>query len=364
MPNSSFSMLALLWMWCLFVMPQSSSAQGQKEFAKELKEANLSVYQNAERAVELSTHVYKNAKFIDSKIMALVTLVNAYTALNQIGNALAYATITLDLAESSGNVEYQIWALGLLGEQYQLSHLNDVSREYLDRAEEMILNSNLSKETIAVSRGNIFAIKGNGYKDEIDCDYAIKNYDLAIDSYKSIPNNSVANNNLALVFLEKGNCLLELNNLNLAKKNFQLGHDIAGQNHLEEYIQKATLGLAKIDAREGRYDISKNSAEELLSKIDSTLHPKLKNELYLLLRENYLALENFDKYRFYENKHEKSSEDISELEKEQFQQVLQFVKTQSGPKQNNFSWGKFLLYGLCGLTILIVLFEGYKRVKR
>ncbi|MGO3182663.1 MAG: hypothetical protein ACTIJ9_07510 [Aequorivita sp.] len=345
-------------------MPQQSLAQEEGEFAKELREANISVYQDAERAVELSTYVYKNAKHKNTKIVALVTLVNGYTALNQNGEALEYATKTLELAESSGNVQYQIWALGLLGEQYQLSHLNEISREYLDRADALIQNSNLPKEVMAVSRGNIFAIKGNGYKDEIDCDYAIKNYDLAINSYKVISDNSVAKNNLALVFLEKGNCLLELDNLDLAEKNFHLALDIAEQNQLEEYMQKATLGLSKIDTRKGKYEISKNSLEELLKTIDTTLHPRLKNELYLLLKENYLSLGNLDKYRFYDNKYESSSQDISTLEKDQFQQVLQFVERQPGSKSESFGWKEILLYGLYGFAVVIIFREVFKRIKR
>lgn len=364
MQNSNLSVLALLWLWCLILVPQLSLAQEEKEFAAELKEANLSVYQDAERAVKLSTYVYKNAEQTDTKIVALVTLVNGYTALNQNGEALKYATETLELAEGSGNIEYQIWALGLLGEQYQLSHLNGISREYLDRAEALIQNSNLSKEAIAVSRGNIFAIKGNGYKDEIDCDYAIKNYDLAIDSYKTIPDNTVAKNNLALVFLEKGNCLLELDNLGLAEKNFHLALDISTQNQLEEYKQKATLGLAKIDARKGEYEISKNSVEGLLKTIDTTLHPKLKNELYLLLRENYLALGNLEKYHLYDNKYENSSRDIADLEKDQFQQVLQFVEIQPDSQNKNFGWEEILLYGLCGFAAVIIFWEVFKRIKQ
>lgn len=173
MPIPNFPILTLLWLCFCFLTPKFSPAQEEKEFAKELQEANLSVYQDAEKAVELSTYIYKNAKQTDTRMSALVTLVNGYTALNESGEALKYATRTFELADSSDNVQYKIWALGLLGEQYQLSHLNGISREYLDKAEALIQNSDLSEEAIAVSRGNIFAIKGNGYKDEIDCEYSL-----------------------------------------------------------------------------------------------------------------------------------------------------------------------------------------------
>lgn len=364
MSISNRPILALLWLWCCFLAPQLSQAQEEQEFAKELQEANLSVYQDAEKAVSLSTYIYKNAKQTNTKITALVTLVNGYTALNESGKALKYATKTFELAERSENVQYKIWALGLLGEQYQLSHLNGISREYLDDAEALIQSSDLSEEAVAVSRGNIFAIKGNGYKDEIDCEYAIKNYNLAIDSYKAIPEYSAARNNLALVFLEKGNCLLELNDLELAEKNFLLTLAIAEQNELQEYTQRARFGLAMIKARVGDYESSKTDAEELLDAIDTTLQPKLKNELYLLLRDNYLALDSMDKYHFYNLKYENSALEIDNLEKNQFQQVLQFVGEKPISETKSLGIENILLYALLLLGATIIFWELFKWVKK
>lgn len=63
-------------------------AQAQKEFSAELEEANLSVYRDGKKAVALSTYVYENAKQADTKIFALVTMVNGYTALQQNDAAL------------------------------------------------------------------------------------------------------------------------------------------------------------------------------------------------------------------------------------------------------------------------------------
>lgn len=363
MPISSLRIFVLLLLWGCYLIPQQSLAQKQSEFAAELREANISVYQDAEKAVELSSHIYKNAKYPATKISALVTLVNAYTALNQSGEALKYATKTYKLAEATQNAQYKIWALGLLGEQYQLSHLNGISREYLDSAEVLIQSSDLSEEAIAVSRGNIYAIKGNGYKDEIDCEYAIKNYDLAISSYKSISKFSAARNNLALVFLEKGNCLLELNELELAEKNFLLSLNIAEKNDLEDYTQRAGLGLALIKFRIGDFEASKVTAENLLDEIDSDLQPKLKSEIFLLLRDNYLALGAMEKYQFYNQKYESSAHEIVEIEKDQFQQVLQFVKNQSYMQPQALGLEKIIFYSLLILSVSLVFWELFKMAR-
>lgn len=357
MSKFNFSFLTILFLWYLFLIPHAVIGQNGKQFEKELLEANQSIYQDAERAVDLSKYIFRNADNIDTKIEALVTLVNGYTALNKNGEALRCATKMLELADSTGNIQHRIWSLGLLGEQYQLSHLNGISREYLDRADALIQASGLSIESMAVSRGNIYAIRGNGYKDEIDCDYAIKNYNLAIDSYKAIPEYSAARNNLALVFIEKGNCLLELNNYLEAEENFNWAIEIAKSNQLEEYIQKATSGLAIVDSQKGDFEKSIKSAEELLQARDPTLHAKIKNELYFLLSENYLALGIIDKYKLYNQKYESSTLDIEEVERAQFNQVLHFVKNKNDKIKDHLSLEKILLFFLLGVILIFVSYE-------
>lgn len=361
---NNLPLFALVLLLCCLFTPTLSKAQSPKEFANELEEANLSVYQDPEKAISLSTYVYENATHLDTKIYALVTMVNGYTALNKNGKALKYATKTLELAESSENAQYQIWALGLLGEQYQLCHLNGISREYLDKAEVLIQNSNLSAEAMAVSSGNIFAIKGNGYKDEIDCEYAIKNYDLSIASYRSISENSVTRNNLALVFLEKGNCLLELNDLEQAEADFRKTLAIANQNELEEYKHKASMGIAKIATRQGNYQAAKESAVQILSVIDTTQNSKLKTDLYYLLKENFLALGSEEKYRFYDQKYKNAVKEIEKMESNQLEEVLQFIEENSIETENHLTVVDYLLYLFSTILLAITGWEFFKWARR
>ena len=361
--SKSLFILTIICITCCFVIPQIGIAQSQKEFAKELEEANLNVYQDAAKAVALSTEVYQKAELLETKIYALITMVNGYTALNENGKSLQFASKTWELAKSSGNVQYKIWALGVLAEQYQLSHLNAISREYLDRAENLLESSDLSKEALAVSRGNIYAIKGNGYKDEIDCEYAIKNYDLSIASYQTMPENSVSVNNLALVFLEKGNCLLDLNKLKQAKTNFKKAYSIAIQNELEEYKHWANIGLAKIASQEGNYVAAKDSVAQILNTIDTTQNPKTKTELYLLLKENFLALGDKSNYELYRKKYSNSAKEIEILEERQFENVLQFVEEQPLDTGKSLKVLDYILYGLLVIAMIVSVWQLWIWVK-
>lgn len=362
LPLRKILLTALCALLCSFAV--LVGAQEKKEFSAELEEANLSVYRDAKKAVALSSYVYQNAKNTDTKIFALVTMVNGYTALQQNGKALKYASQTWKLAQRSQNIQYKIWALGLLGEQYQLSHLNGISREYLDKADNLIQHSDLSKEARAVSSGNIYAIKGNGYKDEIDCGYAVKIYDMAIASYQSIPDNPVARNNLALVFLEKGNCMLDLNHLKQAEENFQKAYQLATKNGLQEYRHKAGVGLAKIAWKQGNFRSSKDSLKQLLSVIDTAQNPKIKTEIYYLLKENYLALNLPDQYRKYEQKHNRAANNVKKLGNTQFENVFHFVSTQPLPAENDSTATPYLFYILLLITTVILGRELYRWKKK
>lgn len=360
--KSHFIKIILLVSYLIF--SNLSMAQNNIEFAEELKAANRSIYHDAPKAILISKEIYENAKSTGTKITALITLVNAYNANNQTEKALVYASKTLELADKSDNIQYRIWALGLLGEQYQLSHLHTVSREYLDKAEELLKDSDLSKVDVAVSRGNIFAIKANGYKDEIDCEYAIKNYDLAIASYLSIGEESAAKNNLALVYLEKGNCLLDLQDLAGAENNFLKSLSISKEKKLKDYEQSASLGLATIASKRGRHKVSVDSLRALIKEIDSIRHPKLKQGVYSLLAENYLAMDSLDSYQFFENKRLQILMEINDQEKNQFQQVITFVDQDSLALKNSVKIEEMIFLLLALIIFSILGFEIKKRLKK
>ncbi|MDN6309401.1 MAG: hypothetical protein L0J60_01885, partial [Psychroflexus sp.] len=305
------------------------NAQESQEINDNLEKARLNIYHNPKKAVDLSLSVYEKTTNDDTKITALITLVNGYTALNQNEKALRYTMKAIALARETDNLNNQVRTIGLLGEQYQLYHLNDISRKYLKEAKSLLDQANLAKGKKALSKGNIFAVMGNGYKDEIDCIYAIENYDMAIQSYQeAVTENSGAKNNLALVYLEKGNCLLELDAFAAAEINFKSGLSIAEENQLKEYTQYAKLGLAKIASKNKNYDNAIQNLTSLLHEIDTSFQPIIKNDIYFLLKQNYLAKGALENYNYFKNKYNYSSAEKDQLEKTQFDQVLNFLNRQ------------------------------------
>lgn len=329
----------------------------QEEFKEDLKQAKRYVYENPEKAVKQGEIIYNKATDLDTKISALITLVNGYTTLNDHKTAMNYAVEAKDIAEKSKDIHSQIRTLGLLGEQYQLYHLNSISREYLKQAEKLLSSSNFSKEEMAVSQANIYAVKGNSYKDQIDCLYAIENYNRAISIYKSLPEHTGAQNNLALVYLEKGTCLVDLEDLESASKSFCKAKEIATTNGLIEYINYANLGLAKIEIEKEDYD-SAMKRLLLLKENESLLAlSNIKFQLVELLKENYKHIEDFESYLYTQQKYTTNWNVLVEEENANFEQIWSFIHTLNLEEKSFFSFRKIIIYSLISMFFIIGTYE-------
>lgn len=355
---STYRWLTIVLFLCSFL-----NLNAQDALQKELEQAQLFIYKkNPQKAVNLSLDIYEKATELNTRISTLITLVNAYTALNENDKAMSYAVKAKDIAKESGDIHLQVRTLGLLGEQYQLYHLNSISREYLKKAEKLLNDPSLTREVVTVSHGNIYAVIGNSYKGQIDCKYAIENYDKAITAYKSVPSHLSAQNNLALVYLEKGNCLLETADFKNAEINYNNAKAIASANGLLEYLNYAELGLAKIKTKNKQFQVS---IERLSSLTKDTLSPAQSNvetKTYELLKENHKQLNDTEAYLKVQKKYSESLDQIQEVEDSNFQQILSFIQNTTFDKKPNGLIRKIIIYILGGLLILISAYEFKRRV--
>lgn len=332
--------------------------KAQDTLQKELEQAQIFIYQkNPQEAVNLGLSIYEKATELDTKITTLITLVNGYTALNENEKAMSCAVKAKGLAKQSGDIHLQVRALGLLGEQYQIYHLNSISRQYLKEAEKLLNDPSLTREEVAVSHGNIYAVIGNSYKSQIDCKYAIENYDKAITAYKSVPKHSSAQNNLALAYLEKGNCLIETGDFKNAEINYKKAKNIASSNGLLEYLNYAELGLAKVEAKNRQFQSSIERLSELIQDTLSVVPSNIQIETYTLLKENYKQVKDREAYLLVQKNYAKSFERINEIEESNFQQILNFIHHTTFEKKSITSTRSIIIYILGGLLILISVYE-------
>lgn len=350
------SLLFILLLLPGFLIAQTAPAENETNRALKIREANKCLYSEPQKAINLSYEVFKETADYELKITALAIIINGYSSLHEVGKALEYSEEAMKIAQKSNSIPHQIWALGLMGEQYQVGGQNTISRELLDRAKDLIASADFSEESGALALGNIYAIIGNGYKDEIDCKYAIQNYNKAIDAYKPYLHNSAAKNNLALVYLEKGDCLLELNTAGRAKEYYQKAILISEESDLQEYLQRGKTALAKAESRLNNFEISSALASDLLN--EAHLPVELKNKVYRTLATNGLNTGDLESFKKYETEFIQTSKELNSIKNRVYEQVLDFMENNQPEKnrsKNNYLYG--LLIPFAGIGIFELFYK-------
>ena len=257
------------------------------------------VYFDPQKAIEMADQIIKNSNDKNDQITARLIKTNAYTSLDDSYNSLKYAFETYDYVKKEKDIFNEARILGRLGELFQGYGFNTQSREYLDESVNLISSNAFPSEKKAMYFGNIYGIKGNGYKDDLDCDFAIKYYDKAIKAYKNSESNQSILNNLALVYIEKSNCLIDQHQVDSAKIYLNEAMEVVQKNNLEEYDQSAKISLAKIYQYEKDYHKSNSLLINVLNDIQSSRPLQVSSEIYKLLAQNSFELKDFEAYKKY-----------------------------------------------------------------
>lgn len=259
--------------------------------------AKMLTYSNPEQAAKDGLTVFNNAKGNDSlQIQALLIVANAHFAQRNSFEGKQYATQALQLAEGSKDYASEVKVYGLLGNHYQIIRMNEKARFYLNKAEE-IINRHPLPQQLSYIKGNIFAIKGNSYKEELDCDFAIEYFDKAIHEFKNTSHVSGLIN-LRLVQIQKGFCLLQKDMMPEAEAIFTealgtMPQDMAGA------ARDARTGLAKAYYAKRQFKEAVAILQEALRQLEQSGSKEDRGDIYQNLSASYARLNDFDNYTRY-----------------------------------------------------------------
>ncbi|WP_314059556.1 hypothetical protein [Empedobacter brevis] len=284
----------LFYLFFILVIPVLSAQK-----VDSIRTAYDYVYFDPKKAIELADQIIKNSTDKNDQITARLIKTNAYSSLDDGYNSLKYAYETYDYVKKEKDTFNEARILGRLGELFQGYGFNTQSREYLDQSTKLILSKTFPEEKKAMYLGNIYGIKGNGYKDDLDCDFALKYYNKAIKAYQKSESNQSILNNLALVYIEKSNCLIDKHLLDSAKIYLNDAMEVIDKNKLEEYDQSAKISLARIYQYEKEYHNSNKLLNEVLKDIQSSQPLQVSNQIYKLLAQNSFELRDFESYKTY-----------------------------------------------------------------
>jgi tetratricopeptide (TPR) repeat protein len=356
----------ILW-FCLLVVglltAPSFYAQNHKKIDIIIKEASSDIYTNPDKVIKVGEMIVKQSeKDVDYKIKGYKLIADAYSSKRDYEKSLAYVIKANDLLNLSQDELLKIIILNKMGIQYHQLKIYDKAIQYLDQAEQLIMEYPI-KDSIHTELGKNYVVRGFIYKEKLSCAIAVAFLDRGIaELVKS--NLKADNSKISIAEYNKGNCYLLMSNNKLARENFEkaiASAKIVSAKSLQAFALK---GLAKVYTLDGNYASAIKALKEALfisADVDDLI---LNQEIYNGLAENYLALNDWEEFKVYHTKYNATQKLIKDHERVSVSESLGVKEGELKTKLNDLT-SKFyyLLLGLSILLILIVLFF-YILIKR
>ena len=290
----------LLLLACVFILGQAAYAQ--KDVDSLLNEANQLIFENPDKAIEIAQEVYNNSKIsINNKINSLLTISTAYSSKRDYEKASDFVVQIKELLPNIENDRQQMNVLNRMASHFQQLQIYDKAIEYLDESLELI-NAYPEQDSIQTYLGYNTTLRALIYRQQMNCDIAIKYFDKGIEAYKKTLYNPVMNANLSICYYNKGNCLISLKKANEAKASYLKSIDHAKSIEAKSLIAFAQKGLAEVKTLEGNYNEAISLLNNASTISESVGDLVLNRGIYEGLSNNYLALNDWDNYTLFHNK--------------------------------------------------------------
>lgn len=284
-----------------------------------LDEARKLIGVKPEKAKELAGNILQNTNNDQIKIEALTIIINAEMFLEKSRDVIDHCNEAIQLARK-GNYKYQeIKILSMLGSQYQTMMLNENAKKYLDKAENM-MDSIKIPDSLTYIKGNLYNVKGMVFRDELNCEFALKYFDKALTVYSQQDNIQTFVTNRALINIQKGSCLLSEGQLDNAQKSFEQVLNADFDLGFNRYY--AEICLAEIFLKKNKYE----EASKLLSKIPikeiQAEDPELSSVYFLTMTKLSNAKNNLQDFQMYMEKYGNSIKDLNQKRSKMISQLI------------------------------------------
>ena len=311
---------------CVFFV--TSTPLSSKEVSRDsLKNrAKILIYDRPDESIKIARQLLKDKNEADETAQLYMLISNAYIAKRNSDSSLFYILKASDLIKTNALPATKIKIMNSVAVQYQQMELYDRAMESLDKAQEMIRNSDITEKDRAYNSGFINAVKGMIYRSQSNPSLALEKFKLAVKEFKKLPLDKKSAANLSIIYYNIGNSYLDLEQLQQATSYFLQSEQYAlmySANSLVAYALKGR-GLSLFMSRDYEESV------RLLSRAENLAEPVgdlvLSEAIYKILANNHLALNNFEKFQRYDSLY---SEAHKTLEKNELKTLNRYLTTES-----------------------------------
>ena len=357
------------WMLvCSLILIGGSGCYGQEQLDSILDAAGNKIFENPNEAIIIANQILEEATEAETKISAYRLISNAYLSKRDNSKSLEYALKMRDYLDDIKNVKIKMKVLNTIGMQHQQLRIYDKAIEYLDEA--LLVSKNISADSIASLLAYNYAIKGFVYREQMSCEIALNYFNRAINQFKKADKNNLMTANLSTLNYNKGNCFLQLTQIDSARATFKKAIDYAESVSAKSLYAFAKKGMSEVLTSEGNY---LGAIEELVEAEDASEQVGdliLNQSIYRNLSNNYLALNDRELYKKYFEKANEIQKQISEKEEKSINESLDnliketHVQAQESlAKFQNIFWISTLLILAFLVYFMISIRKNYKKYK-
>lgn len=288
-------------------------AVAQPKLDSVITASTLKIYDRPFEVIAAGNTILEEATSPSTKANAHMLLAGAYLSVRENDKALNSIIEAGELLDQISNPEIRIRILNRMGMQYQQLRIFDRAIEYLDDAL-LLINSEKDSLKIAEEAGYNYAVRGFIYRERMNCDIAITYLNKAIAQYSQKSSGNRAKANISTLLYNKGNCYLQLAQVDSAQINFLNSVHYAEEIKAKSLVAFAKKGLSEVYTFEGKFREAIQVLEEAEAASSEVGDLILNQGIYNNLSENFLAVNDWEKYQFYYSKFKKTQAEIETKE--------------------------------------------------
>jgi len=318
-----------------------------------LKKAELGIYENPENSIRIAKDLLKKEKDPDKITNIYVLLSTAYISQRNFDESLKYTLKAKETINETKDLRKKIRILLSIAIQYQQMELFNKSFETLDEAENLILEFPENDKRKYPEIGRIFAIRGMIFKSQGNSEIALEKLLISIQNLEKSNPDKYIFANMSVVLYNIGYCYLELGQPEKAASYFTKSNGYAQKIEAKSLEAFALKGLADT------YTLNGNNAESisLLEKsenLSKNIGDLILDEgIYRGLADNYLALNDFQKYQLYNKKAQDTKFEREQSELKSINSSID-AHTDENQKKTNDLKNKYLIYNSIAFGIGII----------
>ncbi|SEV96745.1 Tetratricopeptide repeat-containing protein [Chryseobacterium wanjuense] len=339
-----------------------NSFSGQKISDDSLmKKAQLEIYDNPEKAINIGKSLLKKEKDVKKLIAIYLLLSTANIAKRDFDISLKYILKAKELAQKTNDPKTQTTVLVSVAIQYQQMELFSKSLETLDEADQYLskLPDDTREKHFETARIN--AIRGMIYKSQSNSEIALEKFLKSVEHFEKIGQKKSTYANMSVVYYNIGYCYLNLNQNDKAEQAFLQSIHYAQENQAKSLEAFALKGMSELYKQKREHQMALNlliKAENLCKNTGDLI---LNEGIYKEMADNYLAMGNQNLYQVYNKKYFEMHFQRTQNELNSINQSIDnhnketFLKSEELKRRHYYLIASVIGFGTLVIAILLIL---------